>query len=79
MKEKAVFGVPVTVHNPLENVYLVFSCYGHDGEMRLPNGRFSITRINPRTGHQDALGTVDGGRCPFKLPYGEWVLLSRRA
>jgi hypothetical protein len=60
-------------------IYLVFSCYGHEGEMQLPNGHFSITRIDPRTGHQDALGTVGGGRCPFKLPYGEWVLLYQRA
>jgi hypothetical protein len=61
------------------HVYLVFSSYGHLGEMQLPRGRFSVTRINPRTGHRDALGTVKGGSCPFTLPFGEWVLLYQRA
>jgi hypothetical protein len=61
------------------HVYVVFSSYGHLGEMQLPRGRFSVTRINPRTGHRDALGTVKGGSCPFTLPFGEWVLLYQRA
>ncbi|MBN1673703.1 MAG: DUF5060 domain-containing protein [Kiritimatiellae bacterium] len=60
-------------------VYLIFSLYGQDGRVRLPNHRrFDVNRVNPRTGEDVPLGTREGGEQAFALPNGEWVLLYRR-
>jgi hypothetical protein len=59
--------------------YLVFSQYGVGGVVSLSGpGRYSVTRVDPRSGEAASLGSVGSGRQPFKLPFGEWVLVYRR-
>jgi hypothetical protein len=59
-------------------IYVVFSEYGGEGTMSLPQGSYRVTRLNPRIGLETDLGAASGGKQPFKLPLGEWVLLYRR-
>jgi hypothetical protein len=59
-------------------VYLVYSLNGGNGSVSLLPGRYTATRIDPRTGDRMMLSAVAGGSVDFALPSGDWVLLYQK-
>ena len=60
-------------------IVTVHALKGGPGTVTLAAGRYSVTRIDPRTGERTALGEAAGGAVAFDLPAGQdWVLLYRQ-